>query len=109
MLSLWKLLGLGSGGWGKVKGRERQRKGEGGGRMSSQPGNLAFSWIGSKQGVCWEHAQSCPESGSPKGRREMVRGAEKEEALSRLPSPLVGDVKRGTSPPPRCAEILWAA
>lgn len=95
-------------GLGEAKGREMHRKGEGGGRMSSQPGSLAFSWIGSKQGVYWEHAQSClkgPASGSLKGRREMVRGAEKEEALSRWPSPMVGDVKRGTPPPPRCAEI----
>lgn len=52
--------------------------------------------------MCWEHVPSCPKgpaSGSLQGCGEMARGAEREgEALSKCPSPIVGDVKGGNSP-----------
>lgn len=45
-----------------------------------------------------------------KGSREMERGAKKEEAaLSRRPSPMVGDVKGGTAAPQDVQRCLWAA
>lgn len=87
-----KLSGLRGGGWRKAKGREKEKN------EFPAKGSLAFSWIGSKQKVFWEHAQSCPKgpaSGSLKGvQGDGVRGAKRErEALLGWPRPMMGDVK----------------
>lgn len=110
MLSLWKFLELGHWGWGKVKGREKEKKGRGGGRMSSparEPGfSLDWKQTQSVLGTCSLLPQGLSKWLLLKGHGEMERGAKKEEAaLSRRPSPVVGDVKGGTAAPPRCAEM----